>query len=157
MAYEEVNYKVGHDEYFFGNSKGGWLSILYIRGPVETEEEKLRNGRLIEISPGCMPLFKKILFTDKEIAVAECKRRNHTPPEFKTVELKDMIYNIRKESDGSMMIYWINDLVPPYSRSREVIGNIMPLHIQHAFIEKGAADKLREFVKKHYDEESDKT
>lgn len=150
MVYEEVNYKVGHDEYFFGNSKGGWLSILYIRGPVETEEEKLRNGRLIEVSPECMPLFKKILFTDKEIAVAECKRRNHTPPEFKTVELKDMIYNIRKESDGSMMIYWINDLVPPYSRSREVIGKAMPLHIQHAFIEKGAADKLREFVKNHF-------
>lgn len=151
MECDEVYFKSDNGcEYIFDKTDNGWLTIIYIRGPIETNEDKLINARIIEILPECLPLFKEILFTDKEIAVAECRRDSRTPPEFRTVDLKEDIYNIRKESDGSMIIYCINDLIPPYSAKREVIGKTMPLHIQHVLIDKGALDKLREFVKNYF-------
>ncbi len=134
-----VEYEISKEyKYYFDKGDIGELVITYVRGPTETEEEVETNVRIIDIVPECLTTFNDILYTDKKFLVAECST---------DVYGGTIYYNIKKESDGSIMIY--RGTTIGYEPD-VIVGTIMPMNLQHAHIDKGALIILREFVKNNF-------
>lgn len=134
-----VEYEISKDyKYYFDKGNNGALVITFVRGPTETEEDVETNVRIIDIVPECTITFNDVLYTEKNFLVAECSTDAYGGT---------IYYNIKKESDGSMMIY--RGTTIGYEPD-VIVGSVMPMNFQHVHIDKGALVILREFVKKNF-------
>lgn len=119
--------------YEFSKSIDGSLSITYIRGLTDTEEDVNTNVRIIDIVKECFTTFNDILYTDKIFLVAECSTEVYGPLIF---------YHLRKEEDGSITMY---QMITKEYDPDETVGNVT-FEFRHVMIDKRAIPTLREFV-----------